>query len=232
MPDSQLSHRIESIRRRIGDAASRSGRAASSIRVVAATKTVEPERILEAAHLGISEIAENRVQEAMEKRSALTGGPAFTHHFIGQLQTNKSRRAVELFDVIQSVDRPRLAQTLDRAAAEFGKRQRCLIEVKISDDEDKGGCPMNEAARFISEFDQYKFLSLEGLMGIAPVDTNGDITREAFRKLARIFNAMMPSFGPAPILSMGMSDDFEIAIEEGSTMIRLGRSLFGERVLA
>lgn len=224
-----LKDRIDSIHRRIHEAAARSGRAPSAIRVVAATKTVSVPTILEAARFGITEIGENRVQEASSKRDALKDGPPLVHHFIGQLQTNKARRAVELFDVIQSVDRLKLAESLDRAAHEAGKRQRCLIEVKISEDETKGGVLPGDLKDFIPAFGRLSGLQLEGLMGIAPYDRDDASTRQAFRRLARLFQEFRGSFGPEPVLSMGMSEDFEIAIEEGSTMVRIGRAFFGER---
>ena len=221
--------RIGDLRRRIGLAAARSGRDSSAVRLVAATKMVPPAIILEAAGLGISDIGENKVQEALAKRDSLGSGPALTHHFIGQLQTNKARRAVELFDMIQSVDRPRLAEALDRAAIDARKRQRCLIEVRISDDAEKGGAPLADAKDFAQSFPRYRGLQLEGLMGIAPYDATVDQTRAAFQELARLFHDLRDCFGREPILSMGMSDDFETAIEEGSTMVRIGTALFGSR---
>lgn len=224
-----LKDRIGDVRRRIGVAAARSGREATSIQLVAATKLVPAAVILEAARFGITDVGENKVQEASAKRPLLAGDLPLTHHYIGQLQTNKARRAVELFDVIQSVDRPRLAETLDRAASELGKRQRCLIEVKISEDREKGGVALSEAVEFVKDFQRYKGLRLAGLMGIAPYDSDAEKARLAFRSLAGVFRGLRDFFGPAPVLSMGMSDDFEMAIEEGSTMVRIGRALFGER---
>jgi PLP dependent protein len=227
-PILHLKDRIESIQRRIGEAAARSGRPASAIRLVAATKTWGAETILECARLGIRETGENRVQEAAVKRAALAKA-GLTHHFIGQLQTNKARPAVELFDVIQSVDRLRLVHAIDRAASDAGKRQRCLIEVKISDDSAKGGVAPGELKTLVAAFKSCGNLVLEGLMGIGPNDADEAQTRSAFRKLSALFAEHRPAFGPEPTLSMGMSEDFELAIEEGSTMVRVGRALFGER---
>ncbi len=194
------------------------------------TKTVPAERIHEVISLGCKDFGENRVQEAESKRSALAdklGGTS--QHLIGQLQTNKARKAVELFDVIQSVDRPKLAVFLDRIAGELGKKQRCLIEVKISTEESKSGIPLSEAAGFIDGFSAYTNLKLEGLMTIGRLDASPEETRASFRELAGFFRSRQPLFGPTPMLSMGMSDDYEIAIEEGATMVRIGRALFGER---
>lgn len=176
------------------------------------------------------DFGENRVQEAMEKRASLAPRlEGTTQHLLGQLQTNKARKAVELFDVIQSVDRPRLAETLDRIAGEMGKTQRCLIEVKISSEPSKSGVPMADAGVFIDNFRGYKNLRLEGLMTIGALNVGVDETRRLFRGLNAFFMSRLDAFGSAPVLSMGMSDDFEIAVEEGSNMVRIGRALFGER---
>jgi pyridoxal phosphate enzyme (YggS family) len=212
----------------MAEAAARAGRPASAVRLVGATKTVSADVVLKAAAFGLTDVGENRVQEAEVKRPQLRGA-TLTHHFIGQLQTNKARRAVELFDVIQSVDRLKLAQSLDRVAAELGKRQRCLIEVKISDDAQKGGVAPVGLPTLIEAMGRLPHLSLEGLMGVAPFDVPPEETRAAFRRLATLFERHRASFGDRPILSMGMSEDFECAIEEGSTMVRIGRALFGER---
>lgn len=188
------------------------------------------ERVREAFSLGLKAFGENRVQEAEEKKQ-LVGVPGAEWHLIGQLQTNKARKAIELFDVIQSVDRPKLAETLNRIAGELGKRQRCLIEVKVSSEQSKSGVPLNEADAFIKSFaGAYKNLELKGLMTIGELDVSAEQTRQSFRRLASQFQSNKDFFGEEPVLSMGMSDDFEIAIEEGSTMVRIGRALFGERI--
>lgn len=228
-PTNNLKDRIDHIRERIRAAAERSGRAADAVRLVAATKTVDVATIVAASLNGIREIGENRVQEASAKSAALEDVPGLRTHFIGQLQTNKARRAVELFELIQSVDRPRLAESLDRAARELGKRQRCLIEVKISDDDAKGGLSPGDLDAFVGEFSEYRSLQLDGLMGIAPFDGGEAAARAAFRKLSALFERHRDKFGDDAVLSMGMSEDFEAAIEEGSTMVRIGRAIFGER---
>ncbi len=170
------------------------------------------------------------MQEAAEKRPQMVAMPTgVRYHMIGSLQTNKARKAVELFDVIQSVDRPKLAQALDRIAGELGKKQRCLIEVKISNEPTKGGIALDDAPRFIDSFSLYTNLELQGLMTIGELDASADRTRESFRKMKDLFDLKKSLLGSAPVLSMGMSDDFEMAVEEGSTMVRIGRALFGER---
>lgn len=179
----------------------------------------------------MKDFGENRVQEAFAKRPSLERDFAGTRqHLIGRLQTNKARRAVGLFEVIQSVDRPKLAETLDRVAGEAGKKQRCLAEVKISTEPSKSGVPLVEAESFVEAFSRYSNLQLEGLMTIGDLNAPAEETRRSFREVARFFSDHLGSFGPSPLLSMGMSDDYEIAIEEGSTMVRIGRALFGERV--
>lgn len=200
------------------------------MRLLAVTKTVSVERIREAVSLGMKDFGENRVQEAMEKRPGLSAAlEGTTQHLIGPLQTNKARKAMEFFDVVQSVDRPKLAETLDRIGGEMGKTQRCLVEVKIAPEASKSGVAFEEAAAFVERFSAYKNLRLEGLMTIGGLGLSVDETRAAFERMARLFGSLRSAFGPAPVLSMGMSDDFEIAIEAGSTMVRIGRALFGER---
>lgn len=220
------------IKEKIRRAAEKSNRPGNSVCLMAVTKTVAVEKIREVLAMGISTIGENRVQEAADKneflRADLISSKA-QFHLIGSLQTNKTRKAVELFDVIQSVDRPKLANTLDRLAGELGKKQRCLIEVKISSEETKGGMALHQAADFVDDFSRYKNLSLEGLMTIGKLNAPPEETRRSFRGLLNFFKKHRSKFGETPILSMGMSDDFEIAIEEGSTLVRIGRALFGER---
>ncbi len=206
--------------------------------MVAVTKTVSAPVIAEAVSFGITNLGENKVQEAMGKRAELDGlisssdsggSRAVQHHLLGPLQTNKARKAVELFNLIQTVDRPKVASFLDRVAGELGKRQRCLIEVKISPEPTKSGISMSEAPAFIQGFRQYAHLELEGLMTIAPYDLPREETRAVFKNFKTFFNSQASHLGPHPILSMGMTDDFEVAIEEGATMVRIGRGLFGER---
>lgn len=227
-PSVPLPDRLAELRRRIALAAEKSGRSADAVVLVAVTKTVAVERIVDAVRAGVTEIGENRVQEAEAKRSGLTM-PNLRHHMIGHLQTNKARKALELFDVIQSVDSPKLALTLDRVAAELGRRPECLIEVKVSGEPTKTGLSMDEADDFLSELDRYPALRFTGLMTVAPFDRPETETREAFRALKRVFDRHRGRFGERPVLSMGMTDDFEWAVEEGSTRVRIGRGLFGPR---
>jgi PLP dependent protein len=236
IPTTLLQDRYARVKERIARAAEKSGRSPNDICLVAVTKTVAVETITEAFGLGIKDIGENRIQEATAKNDLLDGAikrlniDGVSRHLLGQLQTNKARKAVALFDVIQSVDRPRLAEFLDRVAGEEGKTQRCLIEVKVSREETKSGMPLDEASDFIRSFKKYPRINLEGIMTIGPLQASVDETRVLFRRCAEVFHAHRGYFGERPVLSMGMSDDFEMAIEEGSTMVRIGRGLFGERI--
>ena len=205
---------------RVGQAAVRSGRDPQSIRLVAVTKTVSVERIREAIECGISEIGENRLQEALPKRDALRNSP-LTWHFIGHLQTNKAKKAVEAFDWIHSVDRTELAEKLNQAAA---KTVPVLIEVKLHEEPNKSGVAETALPEFVEAFSRYERLQLRGLMAIPPFLENPENVRPYFRALRRLAEQFH-----LPELSMGMSNEFEVAIEEGATMVRIGTALFGER---
>jgi hypothetical protein len=178
------------------------------------------EKIREAVQCGVSHIAENRLQEALPKLEALRD-LALTWHFIGHLQTNKARKVVENFDWIQSVDRAELAEKLDQAA---GRPVPVLIEVKLHEEPNKSGVAETALPGFVDQFRQYEQLRLRGLMAIPPFFENPEDARPYFRKL----RGFSEQFGLTD-LSMGMSHDFQVAIEEGATMVRIGTALFGER---
>lgn len=227
-------HRLESIKdrifdieARIGRAAERSRRSRDDIQLVAVSKTVPVDVVNEAISAGLTDIGESKIQELMAKKDQLK---PCVKHLIGSLQTNKARKAIEIFDVIQSVDRPRLAETLDRISFDLGQKTQCLIEVKVSNEASKQGCPIETASEFIRGFKKYQNLDLRGLMTIAPFNVSENETRTIFKNFKTFFDANHLHLGPKPILSMGMTDDFEMAIEEGSTMVRIGRAIFGERV--
>jgi len=205
---------------RIREAAVRNGRDSNAVRLIAVTKKVSTENIRQAAECGIADIGENRLQEALPKREALRDLP-LTWHFIGHLQTNKSKKAVENFDWIQSVDRAELAEKLNLAAT---KTIQVLIEVKLHEEGNKSGIAETDLGAFVEQFRQYPQLQLRGLMAIPPFWENPEDVRPYFRKLRRLGE----QFGLAE-LSMGMSHDFEVAVEEGATMVRIGTALFGER---
>jgi pyridoxal phosphate enzyme (YggS family) len=205
---------------RIRAAATRSGRPADAIQLIAVTKTVSPGKIRQAVEAGIRHIGENRLQEALPKREELCDLPV-TWHFIGHLQTNKAKKVVESFDWVQCVDRPDLAEKLNQAAT---KRLPVLIEVNMGGELSKSGINPDELEPFVHGFTQYGQLNLRGLMTIPPLFENPEEVRPYFRKLRQHADR----FGLSEV-SMGMSNDFEVAVEEGATMVRIGTSLFGER---
>ena len=217
------------------------GRERSSIELMAVSKTYPVETIGEAAALGLKLFGENRVQEFANKavRSAdlrtKVGVKDLRVHLIGHLQSNKSARAAEIFDAVDSVDSLRLAERLDEAAGKLGKRLPVLIEVKLSDEENKAGIEpeSDEVARFLERLPELANLEMRGLMTIAPWGVAPEVTRACFRNLREYRNrwaALHPRLA-FDVLSMGMSGDFAIAIEEGATRIRIGTALFGKRKL-
>jgi pyridoxal phosphate enzyme (YggS family) len=205
---------------RIHEASARRGRSAETIKLIAVTKTVPPEKIREAVEAGIRHIGENRLQEALPKREELHDLPS-TWHFIGHLQTNKAKKVVENFDWVQCVDRPELAEKLNQAVT---KPLPVLIEVNVGGELSKSGIDPGELERFVDSFNRYERLDLRGLMTIPPFFENPEEVRPYFGKMRQLAER----FGLRE-LSMGMSHDFEVAVEEGATMVRIGTSLFGER---
>jgi PLP dependent protein len=205
---------------RIRAAAVRSGREPHAVQLIAVTKTVPAEKIREAFESGISNVGENRLQEALPKRESLRD-LSLTWHFIGYLQTNKARKVLENFDWIQSVDRPELAEKLNQAAS---KPVPVMIEVKLHEEPTKSGIAEPSLVELVKQFTRFDRLQLRGLMAIPPFFENPEDARPYFRKL----RGFGEQFGLAE-LSMGMSHDFEVAIEEGATMVRIGTALFGER---
>ena len=205
---------------RIRAAAARSGRAADAIKLIAVTKTVPAGRIREAVEAGIVHIGENRLQEALPKRTELRDLP-LTWHFIGHLQTNKAKKVVENFDCVQCVDRPELAEKLNQAAR---TPLPVLIEVNVGGESSKSGIDPSGLQAFVESFGGHARLRLRGLMAIPPFSENPEEVRPYFRKLRELSDR----FGLSEV-SMGMSHDFEVAVEEGATMVRIGTSLFGER---
>src|SRR5262249_41355891 len=205
---------------RIRQAAAQSGRDPASVKLIAVTKTVPPENICEAVDCGIRDIGENRLQEAIPKVQALSELP-LTWHFIGHLQTNKAKKVVEHFQWVQSVDRPELAEKLNQAAL---KPLPVLIEVKLHEEPHKSGIDEAGVPSFGEKFKRDKKFQTSGLMGLSPFFENAEGVRPYFRKLGDLAKRFA-----LPELSMGMSHDFEVAIEEGATMVRIGSALFGER---
>jgi pyridoxal phosphate enzyme (YggS family) len=219
---------LTSIQQRIAEAASRRERSAE-IMLVAVTKTVPAEKVREALALGIRDIGESRIQEAQVKFPEL--GDTLINvrrHLIGHLQTNKVKKAVELFDIIQSLDSMRLAVEIDQQAAKQGKVQHCLLEVKVSEEETKFGLKPVEALAFASQVATLKNIKVTGLMAMAPYFPEPEQVRSYFRKARELFDQIKDArlFNDFTVLSMGMSGDFDVAIEEGATMVRIGSALF------
>jgi pyridoxal phosphate enzyme (YggS family) len=205
----------------IAAAAKRSGRSPEEITLVAVSKRQPVSALLEAQAIGAVIFGENYVQEAAEKQQTVPGGQ---WHLLGHLQSNKAKQAVVLFDLIQSVDSLKLARTIGSHAQALGKTQDILLQVHLGDEETKTGLPPTQALETATEIAALPGIALRGLMGIAPYE--GD-PRPHFQELRRLFEEM--PLGSRQILSMGMSGDFETAIEEGTTMIRVGTALFGPR---
>ena len=229
---STIAANLAQIRERIARAAQRAGRRAEEIAIVAVTKTHPAETILAGYEAGLRHFGENRVQEFEGKTSALMNLSA-TWHLIGHLQSNKAARAARLFNRIDSVDSLALAQRLDAAAAAENKQLGVLIEVHLSDETTKSGVAEAELPALAESVSTFPNLQLRGLMTIPPFFDRPEEVRPFFRKLAELREKVARRIAkPLPILSMGMSHDFEIAIEEGATEIRPGTALFGARPVA
>lgn len=228
-----LAKNIEAVRKRLCDAAIRSGREPDGILLIAATKTVSIERVIEAAAAGLRIFGENRVQEALKKvtsaESRVISG-SIEWHLIGHLQKNKAKYAVQLFDLIHSLDSVELAAELNRQAEKTGKIQDVLAEIKLSPEETKHGIPEEGLIELLESANDFKNLRLKGLMTIPPLFENPEDARPYFRKLRQLRDTAVAEGFNLPELSMGMSNDFEVAIEEGATMIRIGAAIFGQRV--
>ena len=214
---------------RISNAAERTGREASSIHLIAVSKTKPLAMIEEALRAGVTDFGENRVQEALEKARPEDGA---TWHMIGPLQRNKAKSAVRIFDMIHSVDRLSLGQELDRRLQTAGRIMPVLIQVNTSSEETKAGVEPDRALELAEQLSVFSGLSVRGLMTIPAFSPDPEDARSAFRLLRdtrdRIASAGVTGIG-MDVLSMGMSHDFEVAIEEGADMIRVGTAIFGAR---
>lgn len=224
-----LKDKISLVFKKMTYAALRVGRSPEEIKLIAVSKSVSIDKILEAADLGLRFFGENRVQEAKEKIEKIRDFN-IEWHMIGHLQTNKAKDAVKLFSMIQSVDSERVATAIDREAQKIGKIQRVLIQVKLSDEESKYGIEEKELTKLLEVCQNLKNITVEGLMTIPPYFENPEDVRPYFRKLREIRDSLLPRYPYLKELSMGMSHDFEVAIEEGATMVRIGTALFGQRI--
>lgn len=226
---------LEAINQRIAAACQRAGRDFSEVTLVAVSKTVAPLRLHEAIAAGVRTFGENRVQEADAKIAELRPR-VIEHqvqwHLIGHLQSNKARRAVELFDAVHSVDSLKLAERLHQSAGELGKRLPVFIEVNLGAEAAKSGVAINETLPLCEQVAKLAHLELKGLMAVPPFLDDAEAVRPFFRRLRELRDEARRS-GVAgeqcDDLSMGMSNDFEVAIEEGATLVRIGTALFGAR---
>ncbi len=213
---------LDRVRERVARAAERAGRRASDVLLIGVSKTVEVARIREAIDAGVAALGENRVQEARDKVSEI--GRPVPWHLIGHLQTNKVRDALELFDVLHSLDRLDLAKELDKRARAGGRTVDVLVEVNVAAEASKSGVAPDGLGALLEAVAAMPALKVRGLMAIPPEAKDPDDSRVWFRALQKL--AERYSFSE---LSMGMSGDFEVAIEEGATMVRVGTAIFGPR---
>ncbi|HNG95478.1 MAG TPA: YggS family pyridoxal phosphate-dependent enzyme [Acidobacteriota bacterium] len=228
---STFSERLDAIQSRIHAACARAGRTSDDITLVAVSKTKPVEMLQEAFEAGVRHFGENRVQEAATKIPHLPKA-GLTWHLIGHLQSNKAKSAVELFDVIHSVDSIALATRLNRLAGEHNQRVPIFLQVHLGDEESKAGVDPTDLPALFQASCQLPHLNITGLMAIPPYFPDPEQVRPSFvtlRQLRDQLAVQFPDQAPLPFLSMGMSHDFEVAIEEGATHVRVGTALFGGR---
>jgi pyridoxal phosphate enzyme (YggS family) len=228
-----LEHKFYEIQEKVSDLCRKIGRNPEEITIVGATKSATVEQIQAAIKAGLTHIAENQVQSA-QKKYPLIETKKVTRHMIGHLQTNKVKVALQVFDVIQSVDSLRLAKELERQAAQLNRSVGILIEVNCSGEDQKFGLTPSEALPLIEQIAGLAHLRILGLMTMAPFVEQEDVVRKCFRTLREIYETADKEFrGVTNVtmryLSMGMTQDYPLALQEGANMIRIGRALFGER---
>ncbi len=221
-----VAERVLSVRERIEIAQARSGRS-QSVTVIAVTKTHGPEAVEAACAAGVSDVGENKVQEAVSKRALVRASVRW--HLIGHVQRNKAQHAAT-FDMIHGVDSVRLAQALDAAALAANRVLDVLVQVNVSGESSKGGFAPSDVSGVAAQLDALPHLRVCGVMTMAPFDAPEMVLREVFSGARRVRDALLRHGHPSSVLSMGMSDDFEVAVEEGATHVRLGSVLFGHRL--
>ena len=227
----ELAARLERIRERIRDAALACGRDPAAVRLVAVAKTFPPDDIRRAAAAGATDIGENYIQEARAKFEELSG-LGVHWHFIGRLQTNKARQAVRMFDLIHTVDSAHLAAEIDRAAEKLGKVQPVLVQVNVAGEATKSGVAPADTAALVSEISRMQAVRVQGLMTLPPYFDQPERVRPFFAELRRLAGRIRELALPnvcMDSLSMGMTGDFEAAIAEGATLVRVGTAIFGGR---
>ncbi len=229
MSESDIRANLAAVDERIAAAARRAGRREDAVLLVAVSKTVDVERVRQAVAAGVRALGENRVQEAREKIAAL--GRPVPWHLIGHLQTNKVKDAVDGFDLIHSVDRLPLAEALSRRAAEAGRRVDVLVQVNVAEEPQKGGLRGDELRAALEAMAALPGLRLRGLMTIPPLPHDPEDSRPHYKEMRRLLDAARGWGHGADFseLSMGMSGDFEVGVEEGATIVRVGTAIFGPR---
>ncbi len=226
-----LPDNLNSIQQRISAACERAGRGPDSVTLLAVSKTHPPETISAAAGLGLLVFGENKVQEAKAKIPLCPG--KLRWHFIGHLQSNKCRDAVQWFQIIQSMDSLQIAQEINKRAAEAAKTMPVLLEVNLAGEASKFGYAPERLLAELKEVNSLPRIAIHGLMTVPPWSPDAENSRPHFRRLRELKTECEQLLGaPLPQLSMGMSGDFEVAIEEGATIVRIGTALFGPRVKA
>jgi pyridoxal phosphate enzyme (YggS family) len=227
-----IGSRVAAVRERIARAAARAGRPPESVTLVAVSKTQPVDAVREAFATGLRDFGENKVQEAEGKISALAGlrGEGLRWHMIGHLQSNKGRRAAELFDAVDSVDDPTLARRLERGAEGARRHLSVLIQVDLGKEETKFGVDEGHLFPMLEQIRGYKAVRVEGLMVLPPYSEDAEESRPFFRRLRELLEeARRGGLLLGRELSMGMSHDLEVAVEEGATQVRVGTAIFGER---
>jgi pyridoxal phosphate enzyme (YggS family) len=225
---SDIAQNLAAVKAQLAAAARGAGRDPAQVRLVAVSKTVDLARLRQAVAAGQLIFGENYLQEARPKIQAL--GPGVAWHLVGHLQSKKARGAVELFDLIHSVDRLKLAQALESAAAKLGKVQDILLQVNLAGEATKSGAAPEAAADLAAQVQQMPHLRLMGLMTMPPWFDDPEAARPYFRALRELRDRLTAGgLGPMPALSMGMSGDFAAAVEEGATLVRVGTAIFGHR---
>jgi pyridoxal phosphate enzyme (YggS family) len=227
----EIQDRLARVRERIAQAAKRAGRQAEEITLITVSKTFDSHTVQTAVDAGALVLGENRVQEAVEKHGFVKAD-GLKWHLIGHLQANKARSALQTFDVIHTIDCSEIATRLDRIAGEEGRRPVVLVQVDLGKEATKSGVDESELTAVVQTLDACDNLEFKGLMTLPPFFEEAEQTRPYFRRLREILESLnenRPANQQLTELSMGMSHDFEVAIEEGATMVRVGSAIFGER---
>jgi len=231
-PVNDIEQNIQRVREQIGRSAQDCGRSLDSVTLIAVSKTFSAETISQAISAGLTRFGENRIQEAEPKILSLRHFPNIEWHMVGHLQSNKAKRAAEFFDVIHSLDSVKLAIKLNEACAESGKILSVLLQVDLGEEETKFGAVRSRVREIVAAAANLKWLKLDGLMTVPPFFDDPELTRPYFSELRELSEALergQPGCLGKRHLSMGMSHDFQVAIQEGSTLVRIGTAIFGAR---